>query len=418
MLALGGVTAVSGVLAACSRPGEAAVLSRTPTPTATRADVEQWYHAYGEAGTREAVERYAAGYRDAKVAVTWGGDGYDRDVAAALGTDSGPDVFEYGNGPTIDMITDGQVVDLTDLLGEARDDFQASLLGRMTWDGKVWGIPQVVDTQLLVYRRSMLEAARLEPPRTMRELLSAAKELTRGRVKGLYLGNDAGASIMGGPALWSAGLDYLTDDGGFGFDDPRAAKAFTGLRNLVEAEVLLLDADKGWHDASAIVSGRAAMQWTGLWTFPVLQKALGDDLGVLPWPALDDRGNASVPVGAFGSSVSARARDVAAAKMFVKWLWVDMTAHQLDFATAYGFHIPARMSLIRQAATLSEGAAAEAAGLVLEFGQSQNPMLWTPKSSATFTDMMNRILKDGSDPRAEIRELKPLVESELRRVRG
>ena len=31
-------------------------------------------------------------------------------------------------------------------------------------------------------------------------------------MKGLFLGNVGGAGLMGGPMLWSAGLDYLTDD--------------------------------------------------------------------------------------------------------------------------------------------------------------------------------------------------------------
>ena len=63
---------------------------------------------------------------------------------------------------------------------------------------------------------------------------------------------------------------------------------------------------------------------------------------MLPWPKFTAAvGAPSVPVGAYGSAVSAKSKDAAAAKAFVKWLWVDQTDDQLDFAQSYGFHIPA-----------------------------------------------------------------------------
>ena len=67
------------------------------------------------------------------------------------------------------------------------------------------------------------------------------------------------------------------------------------------------------------------MQLTGLWTLPTIQKAFPGDYGVMAWPALDAQGKPSVPVGAYGSCVSAKTRNVDAAKGYVKWLWVDQT---------------------------------------------------------------------------------------------
>jgi multiple sugar transport system substrate-binding protein len=183
-----------------------------------------------------------------------------------------------------------------------------------------------------------------------------------------------------------------------------------------DAKVLLLGAPKDWFDASALTSGLTAMQFTGLWTFPDIKKGLGDDFGVMAWPALDGSGKASVPVGAYGSCVSAKAKDVAAAKKYVKWLWVDQTPYQLDFATAYGFHIPSRTSLISQASTLKEGQAAEAAKLATDVGHAQSPLLWTPKCATAFGDAMNRIVKEGADPAGEIAKVKAVADPELKRV--
>jgi multiple sugar transport system substrate-binding protein len=379
----------------------------------------QWYHQYGEAGTQQAVERYAKEYPDATVTVQWSPGDYDKKTASALLTDGGPDVFEYGNGPSIDMIKGGQVADLTDLLGDAKSDFTPSLLARVTYQGKLYAIPQATDMQLLVYRKSLLQQAGVQPPTTVDELIAAAKKLTTDKVKGLFVGNDGGVGILGGPALWSAGVDYLTEDGQFGFDDPAAVESLRKLRELFTSKALLLGAPTDWSDPSAFTQGLTAMQFTGLWTFPQLQKAFPDDFGVLPWPKLNaSTGAPSVPVGAYGASVSTKSKNVDAAKKFVKWLWVDQTDKQLDWAQSYGFHVPARKSLAEKADKLKVGPAADAVKFVNENGHAQTPLLWTPKSGTAYSDAVSRIIKNGSDPATEIKAVKAVVEAELKRIAG
>ncbi len=194
----------------------------------------------------------------------------------------------------------------------------------MTYQGTLYAVPETIDMQLLVYRKSLLSHAGVRPPQTIDELIDAAKALTTKNVKGLFVGNDGGVGVLGGPALWSAGLDYLTDDDKVGFDDPAAATSLGKLHKLFTSGSLLLGAPTDWSDPSAINQGLAAMQWTGLWNVPAMTKALGDDFGVVAWPKLSDSvGAPSVPVGAYGEAVSAKSHDVAAAKAFVKWLWVE-----------------------------------------------------------------------------------------------
>ena len=415
VLGLGGglaALAVAGCGSNSGRPSSGGGDGAKPT-------LSQWYHQYGEAGTQQAVERYAKEYPDATVSIQWSPGDYDKKVATTLLTEQGPDVFEYGNGPTIDMIKSGQVVDLSDVPGDAKADFTPALISRMTYQGKLYGIPQVSDMQLLVYRKSLLSAAGVQPPQTFDELLDAAKKLTTDKVKGLFVGNDGGVGTLGGPALWSAGLDYLTEDGKFGFDDPLAAEALKKLRELFTSKALLLGAPADWSDPSAFTQGLTAMQLTGLWTLPAIEKAFKDDYGVLPWPKLNSTtGAPSVPVGAYASCVSSKSKNVDAAKKFVKWLWVDQTDKQLDFAQSYGFHIPARKSLVEKAEKLKSGPAAEAAKFVNENGHAQTPLLWSPKSGTAYSDALNRIIRSGSDPATEIKTVKAVVEAELKRING
>lgn len=411
---LGLGVAAAGALAACTAADPEPVGS-APGTTGQKPVIDQWYHAYSEAGAREAVNRYAAAYSGATVTVAWKVGDYDSTTAAAVRSGEGPDVFEYANGPTIDMIRGGHVVDLTETVGAAQDGFQQSILGRMSHEGRIWGIPQVVDTQVLVYRRSMLDDAGLAPPRTMDELIEAARALTTKDVKGIYLGNRGGATHLGGPTLWSAGLDYLTDDNKVGFDDPRAAEALGRYAELHESGAVLTEAPKDWFEPAALIDGLTAMQFTGLWTFPELTEQLGEDFGVLPWPALDDMGNPSVPLGAYGACVSATATDVEAAKYFVRWLWVEQADLQLDFATAYGLHIPSRTSLIDQADDLKSGPGAEAAAIALDHGMPQSKLLWTRTCVNAFEAMMDAVI-GGADPASEIKDLRPVVAAELKRV--
>ncbi|MDO5628053.1 MAG: extracellular solute-binding protein [Mobilicoccus sp.] len=419
-LGLSGGLLAAAALAGCG--GSTAQRPATgPAPTSEAGGVgvtlDQWYHQYGEEGTEAAVERYAAAYPHATVDVSWKPGDYDQTVADALEGTDGPDVFEYANGPTIDMIRRGQVVELDDVFGDALEDFNPALIKRVTHDGRLWAVPQVADMQLLLYRPSLLAAAGVQPPTTIDELRDAAAALTTEDVAGLFVGNDGGARLMGPPMLRSAGFDLLTEDDTFGFDDPAAAASLGVLRELYTSGHLLLDAPVDWFAGDALARGLTAMQFTGLWNLPALQAALDDDLGVLPWPA-GDGGHPNVTVGAYGACVNAGSRHVEVAKDLVRWLWVEGTEMQIDFATAYGLHIPARRSLAAEAKALHDPLPTEAVALASTHGYAQDHMLWTGASETAFTDMMARIVEGGADPAAEIARLRPFVESELHRVRG
>lgn len=379
------------------------------------AGLSQWYHQYGEPGTQQAVQRYAAAYKKAHISVQWRPGNYDQQTAAALLTDSGPDVFEV-NGPTLDQIRGGQVVDLTELLDGVRDDFNPAVLTPKTYDGKIWAVPQVIDMQLLYYRKSLLEDAGVEPPTTLDALVDAAGKLTGSKTKGLFLGNDGGAGVVGGTPLQAAGFQLVTEDGKVGFDDPAAARTLGKLHQLYADKSLLLGAPADWSDPSALLQGLTAMQWSGLWALPQVRKELGDDFGVLPFPKDGTHGRPSVPVGAYGAAVSARGRHREAAKEYVKWLWVERTDYQEDFALSYGFHIPARISLARKAAELRTGAAADAVRFSTEHGYAQ-PLLWTPAAQTAYQDALSRIIKNGAGPEGELRAVVRKVSAELDRVK-
>jgi multiple sugar transport system substrate-binding protein len=417
------VAAVGAFAAACGSntgragdpPPSTAFSASTPPPPL--ANLQQWYHAYGEDGVQDAVKRYAAAYTKAKVTVQWNPGDYDSKIVTALQSSAVPDVFEAQ--VKIDWVRQNQVVALDDLINPVKGDFSPAVLAAQTVEGKVYGIPQATDTQVLFYRKSLLQAAGLQPPQTVDQLIDAAAKLTTGNVKGLFVGNDGGVGTLTGPLLWSAGLDYLgKDNKSVGFDDPRAATAFGKLRTLNTNNSLLLGAPTDWSDPGAFIDGLAAMQWTGLWNMPNIQDALKDDFAVLPFPKLDDSGAVSVPVGAYGSMINAKSPNVDAAKDFVKWLWIDQTADQLEFATKFGFHVPSRQSLVDQATSLKTGPAADAARFVKESSHLVGGPVWTSQANTALSDAVAKIAKEGADPVATTQTAVTAAKAELKRLFG
>lgn len=419
VLGILGGTGAAAFLAACGTSSGQGGEASEPTAATNVGDVNVWYHQYGEEGTVAALKRYAQEYPDAKITLEVFPGDYDAKIAAALLANRAPDVFEHGNGPTINMIVGQQVLPVTDLFGDTLADFTPALIKRLTYQGEIYAVPQVTDVQHFVYRKSLLAAAGLTPPRSLAELANAARALTRGDTKGLFLGNDGGA-VIGGPTVWSTGHDFLTETNAPDFANPDVAAALTVIAQLRSGGSLLLDSPTDWADPSAFINGRAAIQWTGLWALPKIIAALGDDVGVFPFPAVGEGGVPSVPFGAYGSAVSSRAKDPDAAKAYVKWLWVEQTERQLDWAQSYGLHVPARTSLLSKADKLNSeepgwGIAREAAGFVNEYGRPQVPLRWTTACQSAFAGAVGRIITGGASAQSELNAVADLVRSEVAR---
>jgi multiple sugar transport system substrate-binding protein len=123
----------------------------------------------------------------------------------------------------------------------------------------------------------------------MDELIAAATALDDGRVKGLFVGNDGGINALYHIAPWSAGSDILVDNE-IVFNNERTVLAYTKVKELYDSGALLEGSPTDWWDPGAFTQGLAAMQWTGLWAMPGIRAQIGDDFGIMPWPALDAEG--------------------------------------------------------------------------------------------------------------------------------
>lgn len=409
LLRAAGGAAAAGALAACgSNTGRSGGGDSGKT-------LSQWYHQYGEAGTQQAAEKYARAYQDAKVTIQWIPGDYDAKISSGLLAGDGPDVFEWHFN--YQLAKSGQVVPLDDIIADVKSDFSEVDLAANSLDGKVYGIRMIDDPQLFYYRKSMLAKAGIAPPSTIDELIAATKALTTKDVKGLFLGNDSGVGWAGTQVLKATGQDFLTRDNKIGFDTPATTDAMLKVRELVATKGLLLGAPADWWDPSAFNQGLCAMTKNGLWAMPAIQKALGDDFGVFPTPAFGGSGKPAIYLGGWSTFVSAKAKDVDAAKKFVRWLWIDQQQHQEDWCLNYGFHIPPRKSLAAKATKLQSGPAAETLKLTEQYGWVDNPA-WTQAMNTAFTDMASNVILKGAEPKGALAGAVRTVESELKTLFG
>ncbi|MFI9759916.1 ABC transporter substrate-binding protein [Streptomyces sp. NPDC051963] len=374
----------------------------------------QYFHAYGEAGTEQAIKKYAKAYDKANVTTQWiTGSNFEQKLFAALLTKNAPDVFEFH--PQIQLIKSGQVADLTDIIEPVKSDFNQADITSHTVDGKTYGVRMIDDPQFFFYRPSLFEKAKVEVPTTLEELLEAADKLTTGKVKGAFLGSDI--TPVQHNLIWSAGADTLTADNKAAFNTDAVAEGLKQLRTLFTSGNLLLGAPTEWWDPSAFTQGLTAIQWCGMWAMPAMQQALGDDIGIFPFPKVGSAGKESVYNGGWSMFVNAKGKNVEAAKEYVKWLWIDQKEYQEDWATSYGFHIPPRTSLAESATKLKSGLPAEGVKLFNEFGHFDN-IGWTQAMITAFWDVMaNSVRKDG-DPKAQLDACEKKVDTELKKLFG
>ncbi len=382
-----------------------------------RVTLTQWYHQYGETGTKDAVYRYAADYTKANpkinIEIVWVPGDYATKLNTALLVAGGPDVFERG-GLTIPMVSAGQVAPLDDLFPpDIRADFDPGDLESFGVDGKIYAVKMVTDTQVLYYRPSLLKKAGLAPPQTLDELIAASKALVAPRRKGIFLGNDGGIGTLLNIALWSAGEELLRDDK-VAFNTPRTALAYEKLRVLTESDANLIGAPTDWWDPSAFNQELTAMQWGGLWSYPEIKKTWSEDVGALPWPALDEQGAPAMPAGGWAQMVNARSPQVDEAKKYVNYLWIENQKIQLDWNLSYGFHVPPRKSVVKLADALKAPVPSK---IVADLGQYGHiiPPAWSSGMGTALSDAAVNIVKLNSPAAQQIAVAASKCERELER---
>jgi multiple sugar transport system substrate-binding protein len=391
-------------VSACSGGDPLARSGAAPSGGTPKITLNHWYHEYGEQGTQQAAMRYAADFTkanpDIAVKVSWIPGDYGTKWTAAVLTADGPDVYEV-NDVSPNMVKAGQVTPLDEVFGAEKTDFDPKVLEPYTWSGKIYAIPMIIDPILLFYRKSLFQQAGVAVPASFPELAAAAKKLTAGKRKGLFAGND-GIGPLSTRVPYSNG-NLLIDDRKIIYNAPEVVEALTGLKGLYDSKATLQGYSTEYYDPAALITGAAAMQWIGMWAVPGMTEALGDDFEAFALPPYGPGGQPVVDMGGWVQVVNGRSRHLAAAKKYVRWLWVENIAAQTDWSLGYGFHIPPRSSAADQADKLRSGPAKTVLDAVAASGVKQ-PALWTPEVRQPYLDAVTAIVKKDADPSGTLAE--------------
>ncbi|WP_136054196.1 ABC transporter substrate-binding protein [Microbacterium sp. K24] len=225
-----------------------------------------------------------------------------------------------------------------------KDDVDTSMfyepaLGEMTVDDTLYGLPLLVDNRSLLYNKTLLADAGVEPPTNWDELKTAAEALAV---------SDGGKLTQAGMDLSDPGLFnmYLAQAGGQLLNDDQTKTAYNSSEGIEVLEFWksLLDADvyeQGFGDTGdSFAESKTAMKLDGPWALSTLDKVDGLEYGVVPPPAGPD-GDTGAYMGGFGLVIPEGAKNAEGAWEFMKW-WTTEAENGVAFGEIAGW-IPANI---------------------------------------------------------------------------
>ncbi|GAA1285109.1 ABC transporter substrate-binding protein [Planotetraspora silvatica] len=215
-------------------------------------------------------------------------------VQAALAGGEPPDVaYMYGSWSST-LADTPKVVDLSSMVKDPSfgwDDFWPAAREAATVDGKVIGVPSVVDNLGLIYNKKLFDAAGVPYPTkdwTWDDFRTAAKKLTDPG-KGVFgtsyvVTGDEDTVWRFWPMVWQQGGSILNSDGKTAaFASPQAVQSLDLWRAMaVDDKSVYLD-QNGEKFLPLFYSGKVGMEMAGPWAM----RDLADhdvDYGVVPLP--------------------------------------------------------------------------------------------------------------------------------------
>jgi multiple sugar transport system substrate-binding protein len=186
-----------------------------------------------------------------------------------------------------------QVVDLTSKVKDPSfdwNDFYSFERDAATTNGKVYGVPALVDNLALVYNKKLFDKAGLAYPTdswTWDDFRAAAKKLTDSAQKQYgwaYVADGSEDTTWRWIAmLWQAGGELLTSDGKkSAFNSPAGLKATQLLRDMaVSDKSVYLDQGNGNY-LNLFNSGKIGMLWTGPWDLSSINSDVSYGVQILP----------------------------------------------------------------------------------------------------------------------------------------
>ncbi|HZG06905.1 MAG TPA: extracellular solute-binding protein [Streptomyces sp.] len=243
---------------------------------------------------------------------------------AAGGGSGAPDVIRAEVAWVADFANLGYLAPLDDTVAvEGKDDHLPQAWGSTQFEGKTYGVPQVIDTLALFYNKDLLKKAGVEVPQSVEDIKASTAKFAKQDVTPFYMRGDDAYWFL--PFLYGEGGDMLDADAKkITVDDEPGRKAFEVIKDLVDSKAATTDTTDGWENMQkAFKDGKVAMMLNGPWAIEDTLaggqfKGREDNLGVAPVPA-GSAGQGS-PQGGHNLSVYAGSDNLDASYEFVKYM--------------------------------------------------------------------------------------------------
>jgi len=213
--------------------------------------------------------------------------------------------------------------------GKSKDwelaDFNKAAVGTVTMDGKMYGVPLVTEREVLYYRKDILQQNNIPVPKTIDELVAAAKKLND-PAKGIYgfvaRGKRSPAVTQFSSFLYSYGGDFAKD-GKAALNTPEAIKAYQTYGDLLRLYGPPGTLNMSWPEAIGVFSQGKAVFYTdadSIYTNVTDPKksTVTDKVSWAQFPA-GPAGSKPYGITSWGLAMNANSKNKDASWAFIEW---------------------------------------------------------------------------------------------------
>lgn len=280
-----------------------ALLSICLCSAASAETVSMWVRSGSGGGAFKAViDAYNAANPDKVELTEIPSDQMVQKYATAVAGGQAPDAISLDLIYTPSFASAGQLEDLTDF-AKSLSYFNALAPAHVkqgTYEGKVYGLPLLVETSVFAWNKGLYKKAGLDPekaPTSWEEITANAEKIRKlgGDDYGFYFsgGGCGGCMIFTfAPLVWGAGADILSEDGKTAaLDTPQMRKAVEDYRAIVKSGAVPASAatDNG-VDFLKFLGGKIGQQSLGAFAIGTMITQHPElDFGVTMIPGVDGK---------------------------------------------------------------------------------------------------------------------------------
>jgi len=322
-----------------------------PRGTTQKEVIRVWSHQGQEAenaAMRAIAAAFNAAHPDHHVELTFFPDfQYTEKLAIAAAAGDLPDAFDL-DGPLVARYVDSGLLLPLDPFFDPADlaDFLPTLLRQGTVDGTLYALGAFDSAVVLYYDRALLAQAGISPPAdgwNWDEFLQACARLKSAGIEPVALHMNESAdewyTYAFSPVVWSGGGALIAPDGrtvrGV-LSSPENVASLGQWQALFTRGFAATDP----LDPDPFGNGKVAFDWTGHWMARSHLEKKGERLGAMLLPRTG--AHPSAPCGSWCWAISARAREPAAAALWLRW--VTDARHGIEPIVRANGAVPARRS--------------------------------------------------------------------------